>query len=219
MELRGARPRPSALTLVGTAALAAFLFAALFYAHHLGPLDFWWGISANILIMVGLCLAAERGYAHRLKDDARSGPAKKIVLGIISAVVLYAVFAAGNVAVLKLFPFAPAGIAEVYRLKEGAGLLRVILLLALLVGPGEEIFWRGFLQETAGPLFGRGAAFWLTALLYALVHAASGNVILVIAAGVCGLFWGLTYSIFRSPLLNAVSHAVWDLAVFVILPF
>jgi hypothetical protein len=42
---------------------------------------------------------------------------------------------------------------------------------------------------------------------------------LILAAAVCGVFWGWLYLRFRSPLLNVVSHAVWDLLVFVILPF
>jgi membrane protease YdiL (CAAX protease family) len=42
---------------------------------------------------------------------------------------------------------------------------------------------------------------------------------LILAAAVCGVFWGGLYLRFRSPLLNIVSHTLWDLLVFVILPF
>jgi membrane protease YdiL (CAAX protease family) len=48
---------------------------------------------------------------------------------------------------------------------------------------------------------------------------ASGNPMIILAAAVCGIFWGGLYLRFRSPVLNAVSHTVWDLLVFVILPF
>ena len=33
------------------------------------------------------------------------------------------------------------------------------------------------------------------------------------------LFWGWLYLRFRSPVLNIVSHTLWDLAVFVVFPF
>jgi uncharacterized protein len=206
------------LILAATAAVPAALFIALFRFRRAGPLDFWWGMGLNIVLAVGFGLAADSGYGQRLKADLRSGLPRKLVFGVLSAAVLYASFAAGRLVVLMLFPFASAGIAAVYRLKQGAGTLRIVLLLGLLIGPGEEVYWRGFLQERTSALLGPGKGFWLTALLYALVHMASGNVMLVLAAGVCGLFWGLTYRIFRSPILNAVSHTVWDLAVFVIWP-
>jgi membrane protease YdiL (CAAX protease family) len=218
MELGGAGPKPVAWTLAAIAGLAAVLFTALFHARHLGPLDFWWWMAANILVLTGLSFAADKGYARRLGDDIASAPAKKVGLGVLSAVVLYAVFAAGKAAACKLLPFAPAGIAAVYRLRQGTGFLRAALLLGLLIGPGEEIFWRGFLQEKTGSLLGPDKALWLTALLYTLIHVASGNIILISAAGVCGVFWGVMYRAFRSPLLNVVSHTLWDLAVVLVFP-
>jgi membrane protease YdiL (CAAX protease family) len=42
---------------------------------------------------------------------------------------------------------------------------------------------------------------------------------LVLAAAVCGLFWGVIYLKTRSVLLVAVSHTLWDLAVFILVPF
>jgi hypothetical protein len=98
-------------------------------------------------------------------------------------------------------------------------MLRVVLLIALLIGPGEELFWRGFFQENAGARIGRPAGFILASLLYTSVHLASGNIMLILAAAVCGVFWGWLYLRFRSPLLNGVSHTVWDLLVFVVFPF
>ncbi len=56
-------------------------------------------------------------------------------------------------------------------------------------------------------------------MLYTAVHLASGNIMLVLAAAVCGVFWGWLYLRYRSPVLNIVSHTLWDLAVFVVFPF
>jgi membrane protease YdiL (CAAX protease family) len=41
---------------------------------------------------------------------------------------------------------------------------------------------------------------------------------LVLAAGVCGVFWGLLYSAFKSIAVNAVSHALWALTIFILRP-
>jgi hypothetical protein len=41
---------------------------------------------------------------------------------------------------------------------------------------------------------------------------------LVFAAAVCGVFWGLLYTAWQSPVLNAVSHTAWALMIFIIRP-
>jgi len=217
MSAERSGPGPRAVGAVGL--VAAALFIALFRFRHLGPLDFWAWLAANILVLVGLAALVDRDFARRLGQDLRTGLWKKIAVGVASAAALYAVFAVGRLAALRLFPFAASGIWKVYALKEGVPLLRVVLLIGLVIGPGEELFWRGFFQDrtaaTTKPAFG----FAFTAMLYAAVHLASGNLMLFLAAAVCGVFWGWLYLRFRSPVLNVVSHTLWDLAVFVLFPF
>jgi hypothetical protein len=199
--------------------LAAALFIALFRLRHVGPLDFWAWLAANVVLVVAAGFLVDRDYARRLRLDLRSGLLRKAALGVLSAAALYAVFAVGRVVALRLFPFAEAGIGNVYALRAGVPVLRVVLLIGLVIGPGEELFWRGFFQERTGKTTKPAAGFALTAMLYTAVHMASGNVMLVLAAAVCGVFWGWLYLRYRSPVLNAVSHTLWDLAVFVVFPF
>lgn len=214
------RPREKDHLFVGAAgALAAILFIALFRLRRLGPLDFWSWLCLNIVLVVALAFIIDRSYARRLLQDARSGLGRKLAFGIASAAGLYAVFAAGRILALRLFPFAAAGISNVYALRAGAPAWRVALLIGLVIGPGEELFWRGFFQERTGATTSRSFGFALTVLLYTAVHLASGNLMLVLAAAVCGVFWGWLYLRFRSPVLNIVSHTLWDLAVFVLFPF
>jgi len=215
----GGRPGPRPWLVAAAGALAAVLFIALFRFRRLGPLDFWTWLAMNITLVVALSFASDRGYGRRLKEDIGTGFLRKVGIGVVSAMALYAVFAAGRAAALELFPFAAADIGNVYALRSGVPLLRVVLLIVFLIGPGEELFWRGFFQENAGAGTGGRAGFILTSLLYTSVHLASGNIMLILAAAVCGVFWGWLYLRFRSPLLNVVSHTVWDLLVFVILPF
>lgn len=92
------------------------------------------------------------------------------------------------------------------------------LLILLLIGPGEEFFWRGFIQRRWQNRFGPLAGWVLASALYSLVHLGSGNVMLVLAALVCGLFWGGLYLRCRSLLSVAVSHALWDILIFVLFP-
>lgn len=219
MGVSGGRAAPDHRLVGAAGAFAAILFIALFRFRRLGPLDFWAWLALNIVVVVALSFALDGGYTARLRQDLRSGLLRKAAIGIASAAALYAVFAVGRVVALRVFPFAGAGIGNVYALRAGVPLLRVALLIGLVIGPGEELFWRGFFQERTGAMTSRAFGFALTALLYAGVHMASGNVMLVLAAAVCGVFWGWLYLRFRSPVLNILSHTLWDFAVFVFFPF
>ncbi len=201
------------------AAFAVLLFVPLFIFRTAGPLDFWWWMSLNIVLAVALGAALDGTYFPSLRTDLRAGVGRKVFLGLASAAVLYGVFYLGNALSRLILPFAEPGIGAVYAFKSGASLGRIVPLMALLIGPGEEIFWRGFLQRRWQERFGPWPGFVLAAALYAAVHAGSGNVMLVLAAAVCGLFWGWIYMRTKSLLLVAVSHTAWDLAVFVAFPF
>jgi len=215
----GRRSGPNSGLVAAAGALAAVLFIALFRIRRLGPLDFWAWLASNVVIVVGLSFVLDRGYARRLKEDLRSNLLRKAAIGIASAAALYAVFAVGRTVAFRIFPFAASGIGNVYALRSGVPLLRIVLLIVFIIGPGEELFWRGFFQERTGASTSRTFGFALTVLLYTAVHLAGGNLMLVLAAALCGVFWGWLYFRFRSPLLNVVSHTVWDLFVFVIFPF
>jgi len=44
------------------------------------------------------------------------------------------------------------------------------------------------------------------------------NVMLILAALSCGLFWGVLNWRFNSIAVNIVSHLTWDLLIFIIFP-
>ena len=200
------------------AVLSVFVFVPLFAFQRLGGFDFWWWMSLCVAAMVSLAFTLDKSYFRLILEDLKQGLGKKIGLGLFSAVFLYAVFFIGNEAARTIFPFAGENISQVYSFKEQAPVLRIIISMLLLIGPGEELFWRGYLQRIWMRRFGNVVGSLLAACLYALVHAASGNIMLVLAAGVCGFFWGFLYLRYRSFVLICTSHTLWDLMVFVIWP-
>jgi len=139
--------------------------------------------------------------------------------GAAAAAVLYLAFALGRTAIGRVFPTAPSQIADVYTLRALEPAWLIAVLLVAVIGPGEEIFWRGLvlrgLVVRYGPVIGWGAS----TIIYAGVHAAARNPLLVLAALVAGGFWGFLYLRTRRIAPIAVSHAVWDLLVFLVLPF
>ena len=199
------------------AALATALMMALFSLSTAGPLDFWWRMSVLIALLLGICFAADRSFGKFIASDFRKGPAAKILLGVLSAGLLYGIFFAANAISRRIFSFAADGINEVYSFQGGASPIRIGLLLGLIIGPGEELFWRGFLQRvwTSKSSF----AGWLsTTGLYTAVHIGSGNIMLVMAAVACGLFWGALFLRTRSVLVTAISHTLWDILIFILFP-
>ena len=210
--------RPAILRPFVPVVLAAALFPFLLHFLRLGPLDFWWAMGLVVAALVVSALAADPGYPSMLCEDLRTRPLGKIALGVVSAAALYGVFHLGGIFVRAFLPAGGESIGAVYALKAGVSPLRVGLLMLLVIGPGEEVFWRGYLQRIWQDRFGKASGLPFAVAFYAAVHVASGNAVLVLAAAVCGLYWGVLYQRSGSVLLVAVSHTLWDLSVFLFFP-
>ena len=117
-----------------------------------------------------------------------------------------------------MFSFAEAQVDSIYALKEGSDKWLLGALLFFLIGPAEEIFWRGYVQQLLEERKGKQFALVATSTVYALVHLWSFNFMLIMAALVCALFWGLLYMYHKNLLTLTLSHAMWDLTVFVLFP-
>ncbi len=212
MKPAASRAEKFGLPVALLAAAAAFTLLFTGAVFH-----FWAQLALSVLVLCLLAWAFDRpGFAELLRTSRKDWP-KAVGLGVLSAALLYGVFFLGNLAARELFDFGRAGVAGVYELRGGAPLWLITLLLGLVIGPGEEIFWRGYVQRK---LVGRCRRAGLAASVAActLVHLGSGNLMLILAALVCGLFWALLYYHFESIWLNVISHTLWDLAIFVFWP-
>ncbi|MBW1867320.1 MAG: CPBP family intramembrane metalloprotease [Deltaproteobacteria bacterium] len=198
--------------------LATAVFVPLFITRGIGPFDFWWWMSANITLLLFLAALLDKDGRADISDDIGKDLLFKIGCGLLSALGLYIVFMGGNIVSRAVFPFAGRGIEDVYAFKTGASHIRILLLMTLLIGPGEELFWRGFLQRRFQSHQGPFKGYLLATAVYTLIHAGSGNLMLVLAAGICGLFWGYLYLRTGSIIINVVSHTAWDIAIFLLLP-
>ena len=137
--------------------------------------------------------------------------------GVVFAVILYFIFIGGKNLSELIFIGSRSQIMSVYALKEEANLF-IITAGLLFIGCGEEIFWRGFLQENLMQEFGSRLGYILASLVYGLVHIWTGNFILVLAALTAGLFWGYLFLRTKSLTMVIISHIVWDILIFIIVP-
>jgi uncharacterized protein len=199
--------------------IAVLLFSVMFVFRQAGQFDFWWWMSANLLVILSLAFIFDKENLRQLKDDLATSIGKKVLRGFLFALLLFIAFYFGNIIIRYIIAAAGEGIAQVYGFKQDAPAWRIALLMLLIIGPGEELFWRGFLQRRLQLKLGANAGFLVATALYTAVHIFTGNIVLVLAALTCGLFWGWLYKKYHSMTINIVSHTIWDIMVFILLPF
>lgn len=141
-----------------------------------------------------------------------------IFIGILTAVLLYILFFAGDWVSKLIFNFADKQVTGIYGNKSLLDAKIIGLLLFFFIGPAEEIFWRGFVQDTLQEKFGDNKGWIIASLVYAGVHIFAMNFMLFMAALICGLFWGYIFKKYKSLWPGIISHAIWDLVIFVIFP-
>lgn len=217
--MRGLATRTNERHAVLAAGMAVVLFAPLFRWGLARPTVFWWWMSGLLLLLNIAILIARPDLRRQLGADFRTNPLKKLMAGTVSAAGLYLVFFLGRALLSALLPDSEQHISSVYLLRSALPSWFIALLLIAIIGPGEEIFWRVFLHQTFRARYGARNGLFLTASLYAAVHAGSGNPVLIVAALTAGLFWGWLYSSSRSAFVIISSHVVWDLSVFLVAPF
>lgn len=209
---RGPR-RGEAAPSLGQLALGLTAAQAAFAATFRGPRrEFWDRMTVTGLTLGGFALLANR----RLRQT-RLGP-REVVLGLASASVLYTTFAAGDRFARRFVPSGQREIAEIYRLRTLRPRRELAVRLAAVIGPAEELFWRGLVQEALMARFGRWPGAALAAATYGSVHLVSGNFTLFGAAGIAGAHWCALYAAGVPLGALVVSHVTWDVWIFLLQP-
>ncbi len=196
--------------LFGTVALAFVLWFVTFY---LTWSTFWIKISFSAATLAGLSLWLQPNRKTQLRFNARS-----IVIGLISAIVLYFIFWLGKKVSTAIFPFANHQLGGIYGIGEGTSMWVIAMLLFLVTGPSEEIYWRGYLQDNLMKRFGPWQGWLIATAIYAIVHIWSFNFMLIGAAFVAGAFWGAMYLHLKNLAPVIISHSVWSMVIFAVFP-
>jgi uncharacterized protein len=188
--------------------LLALGVAAAYAAFGLtfrGPRErFWDRMTATGFTLGALALASDRN-TRRI----RFAPAT-LALGLASAAGLYGIFRIGDTLARQIMPRGKEEIGTIYALRSLRPKEELAARLALVIGPAEELFWRGFVQRRAGYL--------AATALYGGAHLVTENMTLVGAATVAGAYWGLLRAIGVPMGALIVSHVAWDIWIFLIAP-
>lgn len=196
----------TALTLViGSVVLAATLRIEpgndLFYVGALALAAVWitGGLAAGRLHV---------GWAH----TRESGVARPVVQPVVLALLAVAVFLAGAVLVGQV-PWLAGRVDDVLD-HARYGSLSLIWGVTVITGVGEELFFRGALFAAVG----RRHAVAVTTLVYGLATAATGNLVLALAALVLGLLTGAQRRVTGGVLAPIITHVIWSSSMLLLLP-
>jgi hypothetical protein len=147
----------------------------------------------------------------------RIGP-REIVVGLGSAGVLYGTFLAGDRFARRFVPGGAADIRDIYALRSLRPRPEIAARLAAIIGPAEELFWRGLVQESLMRRYGRWSGALMATFAYGAVHVVTGNFTLLGAASVAGAHWCALYAAGVPLGALVVSHVTWDVWIFLLQP-
>ena len=173
---------------------------------------FWDRMTATGAILGTLAIAGDRSLQRpRLRP-------RDVALGLGAAAGLYAVFQVGDRLARRVLPSGAQNIEDIYALREIAPKDEIAVRLAALIGPAEELFWRGLLQRSLTARIGRVPGALAATAAYGGAHVVTGNPALIGAATVAGAYWSALALIGMPMPALIVSHIAWDIWIFLIAP-
>jgi membrane protease YdiL (CAAX protease family) len=143
---------------------------------------------------------------------------RDVALGLGIAAGLYGIFQIGDRMARRLLPTGDENIRDIYKLRELRPTNEIALRLATIVGPAEELFWRGLLQRSIARRWGRLPAALSSTAAYGGAHLVTGNPALIGAATVAGFYWSTLAALGVPMAALIVSHVVWDIWIFLVAP-
>lgn len=197
----------------GIAAVAVAGAYGAFAATFRGPrARFWQRMTATGAALGTAALVADPAL-RRFRPGTRD-----LLTGAASAAALYGVFVVGDRAARVVMPTGGEDIADVYALRELRAAPELAARLLLVIGPAEELFWRGLVQGALARRLGpwRGAV--AATAVYGGAHLVTGNATLIGAATVAGAFWGALHAAGLPMESLVVSHALWDVHTLLVRP-
>lgn len=188
--------------------------AALGWALRITPGDPLFYVGTLALAVVWTIGAFASGKLHLGRAHTRSGAAdgRAVVQSLALGTVLLLVFLVGALVVARI-PLLREPVDGLLA-HAALGSLPVVAVITAVNGIAEELYFRGALY--AG--IGRRHAVAITTLVYAVVTAASGVPLLVLAAALLGLVVGLQRRVTGGILGPIITHLTWSLGMLFLLP-
>lgn len=163
-----------------------------------------WVAMGGTLGVLGLLSLA----TGRVVASGRVPMTGAVVAGVAAGVVLYAATVA-FVVVVRRWPRFDRHVEEIYDQRKGLPVGLALIVAAGVVGPGEEVFWRGMFQWRASTALGWIGGGIMTWAVYVLANGGSASLPIFAAAVVSGAVWGVLALWTHGVVASLCCHAVW----------
>ncbi len=186
-----------------------FVYAMLIYTFKEEAI-FWYLYAFTLL--VGIAVALIFG-----KFEDRLPTWQYLIYGIGYGTITYGIVKLGYILLPYIDSTAEKDISKFLETYGPTNIWHYLMLIFIIV-IGEEIFWRGYVQQQLKRFTSPMYAVFITALLFSISLAISGFLPGAVAAIVAGLIWGSLYEWKKSLPLIIVAHLTFVLLLFLILP-
>lgn len=201
---------PAAVSLTLARVLLIAWFMGAVGTHAVGM---WIGIGSVAAVLGALVVVQRRKV---VLGWLRPTPAN-LALGIGAGLAMIAATYLGYALLGGMLPLLREHTAKLYLVFQSTPSAVALALLPIVI-TGEELVWRGAMQEALEARLGRWWGMLLTASVYALAHAPVGSALLTVLALACGLYWGALRTVSGGLVAPLVAHLAWDAAVMVFWP-
>lgn len=182
----------------------------LYYLAFENTAIFWYMYTFAMLILMSIAIIFVKIF-----DELATW--KSLAYGLGYGTILYGFIAAGF-QLLLMTPINTTGSVESFLSAFAPVSIWHYLLLMFIIVPGEEIFWRGLVQQKLKLYVSTSLAVISSSVLFGFALALSGFWPGVAAGIVAGLILGLLYEWKKSLPLIIVTHLVMIVLLFLILP-
>ena len=191
-----------------------FILPIAYGLYHLAFKDtsiFWYMYTFALLILMSAAIVF-----GEIKDELRTW--QSLIYGISSAFGIYALLFAGY-HFLQFFGASAAASTSDFLSIFAPNSVWHLLLLMFIVAPGEELFWRGFVQQKLKEYLPVSIAIPTAAILFGFTLGLAGFWQGIIAGTVVGLILGYLYEKKKSMPLLIIAHLALMILIFIIFPF
>lgn len=171
---------------------------------------FWYMYTFTTLLFMAVAFVQ-----IKMEDDVQTW--EFLIFGVGYGTLTYGIIATGY-RLFTLFTDQTSLSVEHFLSDFGPSTVWHYLLLMLIIAPGEELFWRGFVQQKLKAYMSPFFAVITASLLFGLSLSFSGFWLGVLAACFSGMIWGLLYEWKRSMPLIIIAHITMTILLFLVLP-
>lgn len=186
-----------------------FIYAMLVYTFS-EPAIFWYLYTFTLLVSIAIALVFSQ-----FEDQLPTW--QYLLYGTGYGTITYGLVKFGYVLLPYVDTSATRDVAK-FLITYGPTNIWHYLMLIFIIVIGEEVFWRGYIQQQIKRFSSTKVAIFVTALLFSVSLAISGFLPGALAAFITGIIFGTLYEWKKSLPLIIIAHLVFVLLLFLVLP-